>query len=59
MSTYLHISVNTPCPEKGAILFSTITLAPFGGFYNFIPLKTEMNTAQTHVIYLLHGLMTS
>jgi len=39
---------------KGATLFSTRTLAFFGRFfYNFVPLETEMNTAQSDGIYLL------
>ena len=28
-------------------------------FINFVPLETGMNTPQSHVIYLLNGLMTS
>jgi len=46
--------------NKGATLFSTITLASLDGiFIIFIPFETGMNTPQSHVIYLINGLMTS
>ena len=44
---------------KKATLFSSITLAFRGYFYIFIPLKTGINTPQSHTIYLLNDLMTS
>jgi len=45
--------------KKCDTLFSTITHATLGRFYNFIPLETGMNNPQSHVIYFLNGLMTS